>query len=127
MAILPTMALAACGTDEGAEAEKRYEMVKRTGTKGELCAAGRDVADTNLRLAQEDKYREWHTLSGMECQLADLTSPSLPATESPTYKAARAEAEADAEMMDKAARQAIEGHEDEKLAATRATEEPEPE
>jgi hypothetical protein len=114
IALLPAMALIACGgKDEGAEAEKRYEMVERTGTKGELCAAGREVAEAYLRAGDEKKYREWHTTSGVQCQLAELTSPDLPATESESYKRAKADAEASARAMDDAAQRAFDEATDE--------------
>ena len=127
IAILPAMALAACGTDEGAEAEKRYEMVKRNGTKGELCAAGREVADTYLRAGDEKNYEYWNLMSRVECRSAELTSPDDPATETEMHRNAKADTEAAVQKMDEAARQAIEEFEDEGIGSTPAADEPEPE
>lgn len=106
-AVLSAIALVACGTDKGAEAEKRHEMVKRTGTKGELCKAGRAVADTYLHAGNEEKYRFWHTISSMECQNAELTDSDLPAQENDITRQAKAEAEAAAEEARKAALEAV--------------------
>lgn len=102
IAVLPAIALVAC-SDEGAEAEKRYEMVKRTSTKGELCDAGREVADAYLRADNEEKYKHWHLISDIECQNAELTGRNLPAVESDANRRAEAEAEAVVQATDNAA------------------------
>lgn len=102
IAVLPAIALVAC-SDKGREAEKRYEMVKQTGTKGELCDAGREVADVYLRTGNEEKYKDWHLTSDIECQSAELAGRNLPATETDAHMRAAAEAEAVAQATDKAA------------------------
>lgn len=113
IAVLPLIALTAC-SDEGAEAEKRYEMVERTGTKGELCEAGRAVAETYLRSGDEEKYKLWHLTSGIECQNAELAGRNLPAVVGDAYRQAKADAEAAARAMEDEARKAVEGFNDER-------------
>jgi len=108
MAVLPALTIVACA-DKGVEAEKRYEMVKRSGTKGELCAAGRQVADTYLQSGAEEKYRFWHAQADIVCQESRLTGESLPAHENENSRAAREAAEAAAD----AARTAALGSENE--------------
>lgn len=65
------VATSAC-TDAGAAAEKRYEMVKRTGSRGEICDAGKAVADAYLKAGNEDRYKWWHSISGIDCANAQL-------------------------------------------------------
>jgi hypothetical protein len=76
-AMLASLLLAAC-TNEAAEAEKRYQIVKRNGlsTRGEVCKAGREVADAYLRAGDEKEYSSWHLRSGIECQLSELEGPN---------------------------------------------------
>ena len=59
-------------TDAGAVAEKRYEMVSRTGSKGEICDAGRAVAAAYLAAGNEERYRWWHGISDINCLTAQL-------------------------------------------------------
>lgn len=107
IAVFPAIALVAC-SDKGAEAEKRYEMVERTGTKGELCDAGREAADVYLRAGDEEKYKDWYLKSAIECQSAELAGRDLPAIETEAYKRAVAEADAVEQATDKAALEAAE-------------------
>lgn len=107
IALLSAFALVAC-SDKGGEAEKRYEMIKRTGTKGELCDAGREVAEVYLQAGNDEKYQDWHLRSDIECQLADLTGRNLPATETDAHRRAAAETEAVAQATEKAASEAAE-------------------
>lgn len=115
IAVLPAMVLVACATekDDGAEAEKRYEMVKRVGTKGEACEESRKVADAYLQAGDEREYELWHARSGIDCLNAELTSPGLPASEDEAYRKAKAEAEAAAQQIRDAANEAVEGLPDE--------------
>lgn len=91
-AIFVTATLCACA-NAAKDAEERYEMVKRTGTKGELCNAAREVADTYLREKDDPNYRMWHNTAAIQCQLAELTSPNDPAQETADTLKARADAE----------------------------------
>lgn len=54
------------------EAEERYEMVKRSGTNGEICDASREVVEAYLDAGDDKNYQWWHTLSGIDCQTAQL-------------------------------------------------------
>ena len=105
IAMLSAIALVAC-TDKGTELEKQYEIVKRTGSRGELCDMGRKVADFYLSASNEEKYKNWDLTSDIECQLAELTSRDLPATEGEADKHAMAEAEAASDAADRAALEA---------------------
>ena len=57
-------------TDAGAAAEKRSEMVERTGSRGEICDARKGVADAYLQAGNEEKYRWWHMMAESSCLLA---------------------------------------------------------
>lgn len=54
-------------TDEAAEAEKRYDLVKQTGTYGEICESGKALTAAYLRAGNEERYRWWHSISGIDC------------------------------------------------------------
>lgn len=60
-------------TDTGAAAEKRYEMVERTGSRGEICEAGKTVVDAYLKAGNEKKYKWWHSISDINCLNAELS------------------------------------------------------
>lgn len=79
MLTLAAIALASCA-DNRSDAEKRYEIVKRNGTVGEACNAGREVADFYLRAGDEEQYRLWDAISGIDCQLADFKGFGAPAS-----------------------------------------------
>jgi hypothetical protein len=70
VAIIPAL-VAGC-SNPARDAEERYEIVKRTGTNGEICAASREVLEAYLQAGDEKNYQWWHTLSGVDCQLAEL-------------------------------------------------------
>lgn len=70
VAIIPAL-VAGC-SNPARDAEERYEIVKRTGTNGEICAASREVLEAYLQAGDEKNYQWWHTLSGVDCQLAQL-------------------------------------------------------
>lgn len=57
---------------KGAEAQKRYELVQRTDTHGEICEAGRAVAAAYLKEGNEEKYKWWHMMSNSACLTARL-------------------------------------------------------
>nr|WP_087576225.1 hypothetical protein [Sphingomonas sp. CDS-1] len=62
-------------TDPGEAAEKRYEMVQRTGDKGEICEAAKAVVDVYLNAGNEEKYKWWHPIANTHCIIARLEGP----------------------------------------------------
>jgi|GEM_PF-3321427 len=104
LALLSVLVFAAC-TDEGADAERRYEIVKKTGDSQDICAAGRKVADTYLELKNEQKYRWWEATSGIDCNRVLLEALEGTSTSKGSAMAEKLEAEAlqIAEEADKAA------------------------
>lgn len=98
--ILATLILTAC-SNPGADAEKRYHIVERNGSKNELCAAARAVVDVYLKAGDEKKYKEWQLYSSIHCKLASQTYGDAPSLESEAYNAAQAEASADARQAQK--------------------------
>ena len=110
--ILMLSLLAAGCTDAGSEAERRYEMVKRTGTNGEICDAAREVASTYLRDGDEENYRWWHTISGVNCTTANHKGrDALPETRD--HNEAIDEAHRSMEAMEEAAAHAADSPIDE--------------
>ncbi|WFL78567.1 hypothetical protein P7228_05745 [Altererythrobacter arenosus] len=99
--LMLSLILAGC-TNAGAEAEERYQMVKRTGTNGEICDAARDVAATYLREGDEEEYRLWHTHAGINCMTAKYKGrDSFP--ETPDRNEANEDAQQAMEAMQEAA------------------------
>jgi hypothetical protein len=81
-------------------------MVKRTGTIGEVCQAGRALVDAHLRAGDEQQYRLWHAMVAVDCQRVDLEGGDLPASSDPVIDAAandldRAVAPAEADQSDR--------------------------
>ena len=62
-------------TDVGEAAEKRYEMVRRTGDKGEICEAAKAVVDVYRQAGYEEKYKWWHPIASTRCITARLEGP----------------------------------------------------
>ena len=54
------------------DAEDRYEIVKRTGDKKEICLKGRELQDAYLAKKDEGRYREQKLASDIECQSWEL-------------------------------------------------------
>ena len=71
---IAALALAAscCSQDEGLAAERRYEMVRRHGTLKEQCEAITEVADTYLRLRNEEEYALWSLMARNNCKAAEM-------------------------------------------------------
>jgi hypothetical protein len=67
--------LAGC-SDNGAEAERRYQMVSQTGSKAEKCDEARRVEGVYLDLHNDEKYREWRKTRETECLFAEIDARS---------------------------------------------------
>jgi len=64
--------LAAC-TDKGQEAERRYDMVKRSSASAsDLCAAGKALVGAYLEAGDQDKYRHALAITDSECTARSL-------------------------------------------------------
>ena len=88
-----TAALLGC-SDPAADAENRYQMVERNGTKGELCRAAQVVAEVYLQAKNEERYGYWRNIASMRCQLAQFDGPNSMAQDSDASRQAEAEASA---------------------------------
>jgi hypothetical protein len=65
--LLTLVLVTSCTDDAGLAAERRYEMVERHGTPEEQCEAIKAVADTYLRLGDEQKYERWNFFARNKC------------------------------------------------------------
>ena len=63
--------LAGCADPVG-DAKDRYEIVKRTGDKAEICRKGRELAEVYLQMKNEEEYQRQKLFSDIECQSAEL-------------------------------------------------------
>lgn len=108
-ALVPLLVSVGC-TNAAADAEKRYQMVERNGSKGELCIAAREVENAYLRAGNEKQYGDWHLVATQRCQSAELVGPDTVAQENDISRRAQAEAEADARAAMKDAQAAASGN-----------------
>ena len=64
--------LSSC-TNKAADLEKQYEIVKRSyGTKAELCARAKAVAEAYLEQHDRDAYLRWDATASNHCIGAQL-------------------------------------------------------
>jgi predicted small metal-binding protein len=53
-------------------AKDKYEIVKRTGDKREICRKSRELAEALLAAKEEEEYRIQKLQSQIDCAAADL-------------------------------------------------------
>lgn len=66
------VALLAVGCSKGREAEKRYNIVAKTGTAQEKCAAAQNTADAYLADKNESEYQRWTAQKAGDCASSAL-------------------------------------------------------
>lgn len=64
------LAIFAASCSEGPGAEKRYQMVARSGSAQEKCAAARDAQQAYLKDGNEAKYKDMQLVANIECMAA---------------------------------------------------------
>lgn len=104
-AIIPAL-VAGCSSP-ARDAEERYEIVKRTGTRGEICAAGQQVAAAYLHASDEREYQRWRTVSEIDCQNAELAGVNSFPTSRTEHVQATRDAQAVSEEIQHAAERAV--------------------
>lgn len=71
LALFSIFALYAC-SNPVADAEKRYEIVKKNGRADDICAQGRAVSQAYLEAKDEEGYNQRKVATDIECSYARL-------------------------------------------------------
>jgi hypothetical protein len=100
LAILPLLAIAACGVPDRAEHRAAYDRAARHGDRVEMCLRANEVAAGYREAGLRRHAVEWQTLANTDCILASISDRALDfASADPRAKAEAAAAADEAEAL----------------------------